>query len=138
MRILEALKILEDATIDCKTRDIDTAEVREALALLEPYCRPEWRIAGFRKHLRRHDEFGLGDEGQQQVLRVYFSGIHTCVRKLLASQIGKLNYRYKKTNDAMLKADLDRLTAELEKLPERWKFVARQTTVTGASGLETN
>jgi len=41
-------------------------------------------------------------------------------------KIGKLAYRYKKTNDAVLKAELDRLTAELERLPERWKFVARK------------
>ena len=45
--------------------------------------------------------------------------------KLLGGQIGNLNYRYKKTNDATLKAELDRLTAELERLPKRWKFVAR-------------
>ena len=70
MRVLEALKILEAATIECKTRDIDTPEVREALALLEPYCRPEWRITGFRDHLKRHEEFGPGGEGQQQNLRV--------------------------------------------------------------------
>ena len=124
MRVLEALKILEAATIECKPRDVDTPKVREALDVLAPYCRAEWRITGFREHLKRHEEFGPGGEGQQQVLRVYFSGIHTCVRKLLASQIGKLNYRCKKTNDAMLKAELDRLTAELTALPERWKFVS--------------
>jgi len=124
VRVLEALKILEAATIECKTRDVDTPEVREALDVLAPYCRPEWRITGFREHLKRHEEFGPGGEGQLQVLRVYFSGIHTCVRQLLAGQIGKLNYRYKKTNDAMLKAELDRLTAELTALPERWKFVS--------------
>ena len=39
MRILEALKILEDATRDCKARNIDTPETREALDLLDPYCR---------------------------------------------------------------------------------------------------
>ncbi len=59
-------------------------------------------------------------EGQQQVLRVYFGGIYTCVRQLLAVRIKKLNYQYKKTSDRAVKAELDRLTAELEKLPERW------------------
>jgi len=47
------------------------------------------------------------------------------VRNLLSQQIGKLNYRYKKTKDATLKAEIDRLTAELVALPERWKFVGR-------------
>jgi hypothetical protein len=37
MRILEALKILEAATTECKTRDIDTPEVREALNIVAPY-----------------------------------------------------------------------------------------------------
>ena len=37
MRILEALRILEDATVECKVRDIDTPDVKEALDLLDPY-----------------------------------------------------------------------------------------------------
>jgi hypothetical protein len=41
MLILEALKILEAATVECKVRAIDTPDVREALDLLEPYCRPK-------------------------------------------------------------------------------------------------
>ena len=125
VRVLEALRILEAATVDCKTRNIDTPEVREALDLLEPYCRPEWRITGFRERLKRREEFGSGGEGQQQVLRVYFGGIYDCVRERLALQIGKLNYRYRKTKDAAVKGELDRLTAELAGLPERWEFVER-------------
>ena len=125
VRVLEALKILEAATIECKTRDIDTPEVREALDLLAPYCRPEWRVTGFRDHLKPHEEFGPGGEGQQQSLRVYFGGIYSNVRYLLQTQIKRLNNRYRKTKDAAVKAELDRLTAELEKLPERWEFIAR-------------
>ena len=34
MRVLEALRTLEAAVIECKTRDIDTPEVREALDVL--------------------------------------------------------------------------------------------------------
>jgi hypothetical protein len=45
MRILEALKILEDATLECKLRRIDTSKVREALDLLEPYV---LRLGSFR------------------------------------------------------------------------------------------
>jgi hypothetical protein len=124
MRILEALKILEAATLECKRRDIDTPELREALDLLEPYCQPEWRITGFRNHLTR-EKFGSEGEGQQQVLRVYFAGIHESVRKLLSIQIAKLTHRYRETKDATVKAELDRLTAELEGLNERWEFVER-------------
>ena len=58
-------------------------------------------------------------------LRVYFSGIHSSVRALLAEQIGKLKYRYRKKNDAA-EAEMDRLTAELKTLPERWSFVERK------------
>jgi len=110
---------------NAKTRDVDTPELREALDVLAPYCRPEWKISGFREHLKPVEEFGPGGEGQQQNLRVYFGGIHDSVRNLLSKQIGKLNYRYKKTKDATLKAEIDRLTAELVALPERWKFVGR-------------
>ena len=94
--------------------------------MLAPYCRPEWRVTGFRDHLKRHEEFGPGGEGHQQTLRVYFGGIHDSVRKLLSRQIGGLNSCYRKTNDAALKAEVDRLTAELKTLPERWEFVERK------------
>jgi hypothetical protein len=126
VRLLAALKILEAATLDSKKRDIDTPEVRAALDLLDPICQPKWRVAGFRDALRPHaGQSGHELEGQQQVLRVYFGGIYTCVRQLLPARIKKLNYWYKKTNDSAVKAEIDRLAAELEKLPERWEFHTR-------------
>jgi hypothetical protein len=69
--------------------------------------------------LKPVEEFGPSREGQQQNLRVYFGGIHKSVRKLLSGQIGKLNYRYRKTKDSAVKAEIDRLTAEIENMPER-------------------
>jgi len=67
VRVLEALKILEDATLDSKKRDIDTPEVREALDMLDPYCDPKWRVAGFRSSLQPHKrDIGIELEGQQQ------------------------------------------------------------------------
>jgi hypothetical protein len=125
VRILEALKILETATIECKKRAIDTPEVREALDVLAPYCRPEWRTAGFRDHLKPQEEFGPSGEGQQQNLRVYFSGIYSNVRQLLQTRINGLETRYRKTNNPARKAELDRLKAELERMLERWKFLPR-------------
>jgi hypothetical protein len=45
VRVLGALKIIEAATIDCKTHNIDTPEVREALDLLASYC---WKLPASR------------------------------------------------------------------------------------------
>jgi hypothetical protein len=124
VRVLEALKILEDATLDCKIRNINTPEVRTALEVLQPYCRPTWRITGFRDHLQ-HEQGGPDSEGQQQVLRVYFGGIYQNVRELLSTQVNKLIRRYEKTKDLAAKRDLDRLKSKLERLPERWDFKPR-------------
>jgi hypothetical protein len=79
----------------------------------------------FRDHLKPVEQFGPSGEGQQQIWRVYFSGIYSDVRQLLQTQIRRLENRYRKTKDAAVKADLDRLTAKLERLSERWTFVAR-------------
>jgi hypothetical protein len=125
MRVLEALKILEEATLDAKKRAIDTRHVRQALDVLDPYCAPKWRVAGFRDHLRPHTQDGVELEGQQQILRAYFDGIYKNVRQLLLVEIGKLNYRNRKTKDGAVKAKLDRLNSELEKLPEQWNFFVR-------------
>jgi hypothetical protein len=54
MRVLEALRILETATVECKLRPINTPEVREAIDLLEPYCKPDWFVRGFRSCLEAH------------------------------------------------------------------------------------
>ena len=125
MRVLEALKILEDAVLDCKKRDIDTSEVREALGLLEPYC-ARWQVEGFRNHLRPSaGGSGAALEGQQQVLRVYFGGIYRSVRALLQLRINRSVIQYTRSQDEAIKAELDRLTAELAKLPERWEFYVR-------------
>ena len=51
MRVLEALRILEAATLNCKEHSIDTPEVNQVLDVLDSYCRPEWRVAGFRHNL---------------------------------------------------------------------------------------
>ena len=114
-----------EATLDSKLREIDTAEVREALDVLDPYCAPKWRIAGFRDHLRPCGQHGVDLEGQQQMLRVCFGGIHDNVRRLLLMQIGKLAFRYRETQHDGVKAELDRLNRELQKLPERWNFYVR-------------
>jgi hypothetical protein len=48
---LEALKILEDAVLERKRRNVNTPEVRGALDFLEPHICPEWLIPQFPAHL---------------------------------------------------------------------------------------
>ena len=51
MTVLEALAILESATLECKQRDVNTPEVSEAMNLLESYIWPKWLILQFRHNL---------------------------------------------------------------------------------------
>jgi hypothetical protein len=44
---------------------------------------------------------------------------------VLHGQIGKLGDKYAASKDETVKAEIDRLTAELAKLPERWEFYVR-------------
>src|SRR6266403_3966127 len=101
MRVLEALRILDDATVECKVRNIDTPDVKEALDLLDPYCRPAWFVRTFRDSLQRGMNYiGLPEfEGQQQMLRVQFAGIYRNVRQLLIARLGRLGAKYCKTKD---------------------------------------
>jgi len=121
VRVVEALRILEAAVIDCKTRGIDTSEVRKALEVLEPYCWPDWRIDGFRDQLISHEKNGSG-KSQQQILAEYFRGIYSCVRNMLALELERLNYRLRQTPNAPLRAEADLLTTELATLPDSWRF----------------
>jgi hypothetical protein len=75
MIVLDALAILEAATLECKKRDINTPAVRDVLSLLEPHIRPEWLIPQFRFNVL--DGYAGNDadgEAQQQALRVAFPG----------------------------------------------------------------
>jgi hypothetical protein len=84
MTVLEALAVLEAATVECKQRDINTPEVRDALDLLEPHIKPEWLIPQFRQHaLKDRTDNHVEREGQQQVLRPSFDGIRDGVKELV-------------------------------------------------------
>ena len=74
MTVLDALVILEAATLECKQRDIYSPEVREALNFLQPRIRLEWLIPEFRYHaqLNETNEVDLDKEAQQQALRAIF------------------------------------------------------------------
>jgi hypothetical protein len=72
---IKALAILEAAVLECKQRNVETPEVREALDFLEPHIRPTWLFPQYRHTLDGHGDRGYEREGQQQVLRTTFPGI---------------------------------------------------------------
>jgi len=77
MTALKALAILESAVLECKKRDINTPEVKNALDLLEPYVWPKWVVPQFRDNVENEREPLENREGQQQVLRATFPGTAT-------------------------------------------------------------
>jgi len=116
MTVSEALAILESATVECKKRDINTPEVRDALDLLEPHIRPEWLIPQFRYHLDRDPSVEVDKEDKQQVLRATFPGIRKSVKDLLEKQMDALARQFAATHDMKLKEEIERLSSELVKL----------------------
>ncbi|SRR6266481_956337 len=125
MTVLEALVILESAVLECKNRNIDTPEVREALDFLEPHIRPTWLIPQYRHALDGHGDQGYEREGQQQVLRPSFEGIRDSVRDALGTRLDKLKRQFGSTHDVKVKEEIERLAAEYEKLKQRWRFVSK-------------
>ena len=125
MTVLRALAVLESATMECKKRDINTTEVMEALALLEPHIQPAWLIPQFRHHVGGERENGYQREGQQQVLRPTFEGIRNSVRELVGKKIDALARQFHQTHDMQVKDEIERLAGEYSKLSEPWVFVAK-------------
>ena len=122
--ILEALGIIEDAVYRCREKSIDTPAIREALDVLHAYVgRSRQYIVEFRNALApsRTGENGL--EAQQQLLQAVFPQIHRAVRGNLKARIMTLEYRQKIRPNEKQKAELDRLTIELESMPEKWRFI---------------
>ena len=72
---LRVLAILEAAVLECKKRDIDTPETREALDFLEPLIYPKWLIPQYRDHVGHDRTSQVALEGQQQVLRGQLSPV---------------------------------------------------------------
>ena len=86
MTVLEALAILEAATLECKQRDIYTTEVREALDFLQSHIRLEWLIPQFRYHAQLNEKNQVDKEAQQQALRAIFPVIRELAKALLGKQ----------------------------------------------------
>ena len=119
-RVIAALKVLQDAVVYCKTRDIDTPEILEALDILGAHCSAKREIKEFRNNLRPVKVKNRRDvDGQQRRLRVHFSGIYTSVRQLLEGRILRLAAQYRHSQEVVVRDDLCRLTAELPKVSMR-------------------
>ena len=126
MTVLEALATLESATLECKQRDIDTPEVREALTFLEPHIQPEWLISQFRYHVQRYGQQHWWElEAQQQVLCAIFPRIRESVKELIEKQMDALARNFAATHDMKVKDEINLLAKEYGKLDEPWVFVAR-------------
>jgi len=125
MTILEALAILEAAVLECKKRNVDTPEVKQALDLLERYIYPKWLVPQFRYSVEHEEQPLEKREGQQQVLRATFPGIRNSVRALIGKRADALARKFHEIHDMTVKDELERLLKEYRKLGEPWKFVAR-------------
>jgi hypothetical protein len=121
MTVLEAVATLEAATLECKKRDINTPEVREALDSLERYIWPRWLIPQFCHHaLRERTGNEVDLEGQQQVLRATFPGIRDAVRELISVRMVALARKFHETHDMKVSHEIYRLAGEHSKLKEPW------------------
>ena len=94
MTVLDALAILEAATLECKQRNIYTPELREALDFLQPRIRPEWLIPQFRYHaqLNGKNDVDLDKEAQQQALHAIFPRIRDQLKNYPGKQYRGYTY----------------------------------------------
>src|SRR5215470_12860779 len=99
MTVLEALAILEAATLECKKREVDTPELRAALDFLELHIQPAWLIPQFRYHLDHDPSVEVNQEVQQPVLRATFPRIRDCVRELLGVRMDALARKFHETHN---------------------------------------
>ena len=121
--VLEALAILEAGVLECKKRDINTPEVKDALDLLERYIYPKWLVPQFRHHaLKERTRNQVDLEGQQQVLRATFPGIRDAVGEFLRVRMVALARKFHETHDIKVSEEIYRLAMEHSKLDEPWVF----------------
>jgi hypothetical protein len=125
MTVLEALAILEAATVECTKRNINTPKVRAALDLLTPYIQPPWLIPQFRQELDVRGDNIFDPEGEQNVLRPTFEGIRNSVRDLLGKRLSALALQFAETHEAKIKEEIECLRVNYAKLKEPWIFVDR-------------
>ena len=104
MTVLEALAILEAATLECKKRNVDTPEVHDALTLLEPHVQPGWLVQQFRHHaLKARGDQIFEREGQQQKRLAFFRGHQDLRRESPCKRMDALAREFHETHDLKLK-----------------------------------
>jgi hypothetical protein len=122
MTALKALAILEAAVLNCKRRDINTLDVRDALNFLEPHTRPPALVMQFRSHLDHGIE--VDKERQQQILYAAFPGIRSSVKDLIAKQMEAQQRKFAVSRDVKVQSEIERLTREYDRLKQPWVFPA--------------
>jgi hypothetical protein len=121
MGILEALAVHEAAVLECKKRSINTADVKWALELLEPYVRPDWIIPQFRYHALEHNgDSYVEREGQQQVWRANAARQRWRGVYLLEVRVDRLALKFHETKDLKVKDEILRLAREYGNLEKPW------------------
>jgi hypothetical protein len=129
MTVLEALAILEAATRECKQRNINTPEIREALDSLDRYVWPKWLVPQFR--LVASDGYGQSDvdrEDQQQMLRATFPGVRDAVLELLSVRMDALARRFHETHDAAVTDEIYRLARDMGRSRSRGFLTRKAST----------
>ena len=110
MTVLEALAVLEVATLQCQEKiEIDTPEVRDALDLLESYIRPEWLIPQFRYFLVHESDVRGEKEAQHHVLCTTFPAIRDSVKTLIEVRMDALDRKFHEKPMFWIIDELDRL-----------------------------
>jgi hypothetical protein len=75
-------------------------------------------------------------EVQQRELRERIPPIHNAVRNKLTAHTNTLQFRYKVKPDEKTKAEIERLTLELEGIPEQWGFSPMVRSTRGREGVK--
>ena len=126
MTVLEALAILEAATLECKKRNVDTPEVHERF---DPFrAARSTGMAGSTISPPRAESPRRSDirkRGSTTSASPFFRGHQDSVRDLLGKRMDALAREFHETHDLKIKEEIDRLAAELVKLDKPWVFVAK-------------
>ena len=134
--ILEALGVLEAATQECKQRNINTPEVKDALDLLQLFVEPARLIPQFRNHLECDPNFEVDKEAQQQVLRATFPSIRHSIKEEFEMNMEILARKFAATHDMKVKEKLEQLARNYRRVKQPWVFRPKYETkpLNGAAG----
>jgi len=116
---------VEAATLECKKRNVNTPAVKEALKFLEPHISAGMVDSTIPFSSEPRSELEVDKEGQQQVLRPTFEGIRKFVYDLVGKQMNALARKFAATQDMKVKEEIERLSIEVGKLKEPWRFMTR-------------